>query len=177
MKRRLVIFLALIGLAATPLVAQFRADIGLNVPWRLGVRANSTETGLESESLNVLDSVFLVLPEVSLSYTGRVGPVTIGGGFRGFTFIVQSLLYPHLFAEVELGQVVAGLSVGGGVFPFIGLYNSIETGGIFIPDLKAHVKLGETFRLGGGVASVVGVGDGVSTPFLVYLSGIFVIDL
>ncbi|MFP4549291.1 MAG: hypothetical protein ACLFNT_00680 [Spirochaetales bacterium] len=177
MKRRLVIFLALIGLAATPLVAQFRADVGINVPRRIGFTDTSLDGELESASFNLLEVFTLVLPEVSISYTGEVGPLTLGGGFRGFTFILQSLLYPHLFAEVELGPVVTGLSVGGGVFPFIGLYNSIETAGIFIPDLKVQAKLGETFRLGGGVAAILGIGDGGGAPFLVYLSGIFVIDL
>jgi hypothetical protein len=177
MKRRLVILSVLIGLVVAPLVGQFRADIGLTVPWRLGFAGTSLEGEFESDSVNILESWFLVLPEVSISYAGKAGPFTVGAGFRGFTVIVQSFLYPHVFAEFELGPVVTGLSVGGGLFPFIGFVNTVQAAGLVIPDLKAHVKLGESFRLGGGTAALLGAGDGGGVPFLVYLSGVFVLDL
>jgi hypothetical protein len=176
MKRRFVLFCVLVAIAAAPVLGQFRADVGLNVPRRLGDRTTTLDGEVASESVSIAD-FFVVFPEVSIAYTSKVGPVTLGGGFRGFTVILQSILYPHVFAEVEFGPIVTGLSVGGGLFPFIGLLNTVHAAGIVVPDLKVQVKLGDSFRLGAGGAAILGAGTGEGTLYALYLSGMFVIDL
>lgn len=179
MKRILVILMVLLALAATPAVAQWRVDLGVNIPAVVGFSVSDIGTGESAnESVNILETLTIVLPEVGVSYYGSVGPVTLGGGLRGFTFLVQTLGYPYLYAEMELGPVVGQFSVGGLLFPYFGIVNGMGAESVVIPDLSAYLKLGENFRLGAGAAALMGLETGTDAfPYLIYLSGKFVLDL
>ena len=175
---RFVIFvLALAVLTAAPSFAEFRADFGVLIPWRIGASAQSGDEG-ESESFDVLQFATLPFPELMVSYSGDLGPITVGGGLRGFTIILQSLFWPALYAEADLGPAVVHLNLGGGAFWTFGvLGGAFETGGIFIPDLSAYLKIGKSFRLGLGVASIRGIEfdpDVEISPWVFYISGKFV---
>ena len=175
---RFVIFvLALAVLTAAPSFAEFRADFGVLIPWRIGASAQSGDESA-NDSFNVLQVGMLPFPELMVSYTGDLGPITVGAGLRGFTVIVQSLFWPALYAEADLGPAVVHLNLGGGAFWSFGIFESeFRTGGIFIPDLSAHLKIGQIFRLGLGVASIRGIEfdpEVEITPWVFYISGKFV---
>ncbi|TVQ24696.1 MAG: hypothetical protein EA382_08145 [Spirochaetaceae bacterium] len=173
----MVLILALAVFAAAPSFAQFRADFGVLIPWRIGAAAQSGDESA-NDSFDVLQFATLPFPELMVSYSGKVGPITVGGGLRGFSIILQSLFWPVVYAEAELGPAVVHLNLGGGAFWTFGVIgNALETGGIFIPDLSAYFKLGRSFRLGLGVASIRGIDfdpELTITPWVFYISGKFV---
>lgn len=179
MRKSLLFLVMLVALAATPAVAQWRVDLGLNVPAVAGFQATDVATDETfNESADILGTITLLLPEVSFSYYGSLGPVALGGGLRVFTFILQSVAYPYLYAEAELGPIVGSFSLGGLLFPYFGVVNGVGSASVVIPDLSGYVKLGESFRLGGGVAALMGVETGTQAfPYLLYLSGKFILDL
>ncbi len=128
-------------------MAEFQFDIGINVPYVLGVKTEDDNVG------DTLDYVFLV-PDIKFNYLHPVGPVKLGGGVRLWTFIIQSLAYPILTAEAELGRFVLNANAGGGLFMFFGLYNSLQTGAVFIPEVSAAYRLTPGFSVGTGLLLV-----------------------
>lgn len=174
MKRLLIVMFVLV-VVATSGFAQFRADIGFDIPWRLGATVTNAAGDQVSESLDVLSEFTFLLPDLMFSYEGVVGPVHLGVGARMFTLILESIAYPAAFAELDLGQLTVNFNVGGGAFLFFGLYNDLATGQLFLPDLSAHLKLGQSFRVGLGTIGLVGELLPDANPFIVYLSGKFVV--
>jgi hypothetical protein len=173
--KRLFSVLALLVIVSVLGFTQFRADLGIDIPWRLGATVTNAVGESETESLGVLSEITILLPEAMLAYEARLGPVNLGVGARVFTFIIESLAYPAAFAEVELGPVALNLNVGGGAFLFFGLYNHLGTASLFIPDLSAHLMLGKSLRVGLGGATLAGRVIEDAFPFIVYFSGKFVI--
>ncbi len=178
MKRIILFLLVLVVFSVTPAVAQWRVDLGLNIPASIGISARDVTTGESfNESTSILDAITILLPEASFSYTGSLGPVTLGGGFRGFTFLIQSFGFPYLYAEMELGPVVGQFSMGGLLFPYFGIVNGVASSGVVIPDLSGYLKVGESFRIGAGVASILGLeAEMQAFPYILYFSGKFVLD-
>jgi hypothetical protein len=175
--KRVFIALAIFAVVAAAGFADWRADIGVDIPWQLGATVEQGVLGddPQNESLNVLAELTILLPEVMIGYEGRLGPVNVGAGARVFTFILESLLYPAAFAEVDVGPVAVNLNVGGGGFLFFGLANQFQTANLWIPDLSAHLKLGESLRVGVGMASFLGGETQQVFPYVIYLSGKFVV--
>lgn len=174
MKRYVVVLLLVFSVSGLAF-SQFRADLGVDIPWRLGATVTNAVGDPETESLDVLSNITLLLPEAMVAYEARLGPVNLGIGARVFTFIIESLAYPAAFAEVELGPAAVNFNVGGGGFLFFGLFNHATSASLFIPDLSAHLKLGRSLRLGLGGAALVGSATQETFPFVVYLSGKFVV--
>ena len=173
--KRFWVVLAVLAIVAGSVTAEWRADIRFDIPWRLGVTIEGVEGESSSESVNVLQEITIILPNVIAGYGTKLGPISVGVGARLYTLILQSMVYPVGFAEVELGPVAVGFNVGGGVFGFFGLHNAFETSSILVPDLSAHFKIGRTFRLGLGGLMVLGVGEEVqqAVPHVLYISGMF----
>jgi hypothetical protein len=178
MKRIVFLILILVVLGITPAVAQWRADLGLNIPASVGISARDVTTGETfNESTSILDVITILLPEASFSYNGSLGPVTLGGGIRGFTFLIQSFGFPYLYAEMELGPVVGQFSMGGLLFPYFGIINGVGSASVVIPDLSGYFKIGESFRIGAGVAAIMGLeAEMEAFPYIVYFSGKFVLN-
>lgn len=173
MKKTMMILL--VALVATSAFAQFRADLGVNIPASVGVSVPNDFGGSDTGSVNILNEITLLFPEAMLAYELGLGPVNVGFGSRLFTLIIQSVAYPAAFAEVDLDPVVVNLNVGGAAFLFFGLWNSLEAGALLIPDLSAYLKLGKSFRIGAGVTTFLGAEEQQSFPYILYLSGKFVI--
>lgn len=168
MKRFMFCTAAILVLCGSLAMGEGRADIGFDVPFGLGgIGANSS---FSSEASTFFREHILPFPEASVYYTPSLGPVTFGLGMRAYTFILESIVWPNAFAEVSLGPVVFQGQVGGGAFLLFGLYNSFKTGANFFPDLSAWLKLGKTFRIGGGVMGMFLDGIDTSTiPAVFYL--------
>ncbi|HUW41311.1 MAG TPA: hypothetical protein VMV90_09885 [Rectinemataceae bacterium] len=168
MKRLALIAIVLVLLAA-PAFAQFRLDVGIIVPRGLG-----TTSGATSEGSFVSDWPFIPLPEAGLYYQGDLGLVKLGIGARAFSFILETILWPNAYAELDFGRFAVQAQFGGGAFAMFGLANSTSTGNVFIPDLSAWFKLGKerNLRLGGGIVGLdVPSVFGSDMPFLLYFGG------
>lgn len=181
--RKMLLVLLLIVAASGIGFAQWRADMGLDVVSSIGV-SFETETGTQTEALDVLSNVIVPLPDFSVAYEARLGPVNLGAGGRMFTLLLESVIYPNVFAEVQVGPIVGSLNVGGGLFMTFGLFTTGATGGqlanistqnFYLPDIAAAVQLGESFRLGAGMLALVSDQIQGTLPYLFYLNGKFLI--
>jgi hypothetical protein len=175
MRKLTVFFLACaIALVAIPSASsQMRLDIGVMVPRGAGITiGGATSTTLGSD---VGNWPFIPIPEAGLYYQGDLGFLKLGIGARAFSFILESIVWPNAYAELDLGRVAIEAQVGGGAFLMFGLVNPDPTfGNVVIPDLSAWLKLGKkgVFRLGGGVIGLwVPETFGDTMPFLIYFGG------
>ncbi len=172
--RKIAVLLLMLTVAGGAF-AQFRADIGVDIPVSVGVSIPNDLGGSDTQSVNILNEIALLFPEAMLSYEMGFGPLSVGVGGRLFTFLVETVAYPAAFAELELGPLAVNLNVGGFGFLFFGLWNSFETGALLIPDLSAQLKIGRSLRAGVGLATFLGAEGQESFPYTLYLSGKFVI--
>ena len=138
-----VVFLAALCLVSVS--AQARLDLGIDIPLRISAVVEG------SELTSGIDVPYtLPFPSAGLYYTFGAGPLNLGVGARMYSLILVSALWPNVIAELDLGPAILEAQLGGGAFLFFGLVSSTQTGAVFIPDLSAWFKLGNTLRVGGG---------------------------
>jgi len=173
MKKSILIAL-LIALVALPSIAQWRLDIGVDVPRGVGAVVGSDVLNSE-EAGTILSSSFFPFPEASIYYTFGGGTMLQAGvGLRCFTFIIESIAWPNIFAEFNFGPLAIEAQLGGGAFVVFGAYNNADFGKVFFPDLSAWFKIGkkQAFRLGVGFIGIFLPEVTTETvPFVFYLGG------
>jgi len=187
-----MILVALIALALiVPAAAQLRFDVGLYKPLGISI-TNLPEADSELKTLSegMAQQIWLMLPEVRLSYQLDLEPLPlkIGFGARGFSFIVVGAGWPNVFAELELGPLFVDAQIGGLLFGYYAL-NTFggDFGNVFIPDLSAWYGFGQkkNFRIGGGITmfyapdftnELADATGRTMIPFLYYISGKFAIE-
>ncbi len=144
-KRRLLMVLVVMCGSVAHLTAEVQIDLGLNVPYYVGITT-------EDDDLDAaLDWLFL-LPDAKVAWFHAVKPVRLGGGLRLWTLVLQSVVYPTLAVEADAGPFVLNAGAGGGMFLFFGLYSGLQTAGVFVPDLSVGYRFTESFSLGAGAA-------------------------
>ncbi|MFP4617275.1 MAG: hypothetical protein ACLFMZ_00400 [Spirochaetaceae bacterium] len=123
-------------------------DILVNRPLHLG--AGNLEKEFDNyEEVNEFSRKYpIVIPDLRGHLFMEAGPTRIGLGARGFSAILETVLWPTLTAEVDLGPVRLTGSMGGGLFGFIGLFNDIHTGRIWLPELTAAYMFNDWFHIG-----------------------------
>ncbi len=154
--------------------AQFRIDLAIDVPVKLGVSVSDLNGGSANESVDVLEFGTFPIPEALFAYQTSLGPVKVGAGIRVFSLILESIAWPHLYTELDLSPIVINAGIGGGGFMLFGLYNNVDTANLLIPDMHIAYKFGDTFRLGIGAMGFTG--NDLNTdvlPYIVYLTGRF----
>lgn len=154
--RRIVLVVAFTAVLVFSAFGQVRLDLGFDVPMTVGAISGSGVT-TSSEFGTFLREHPLPFPEASLYYQFEAGPVRFAPGVRFFTFILESVLWPNLIAELQVGPMFFEGQIGGLLFAVFGLYNNVDFGAVLIPDLSVWVGLGKErqFRLGGGVLGLV----------------------
>ena len=143
MKQKFIIIAILFLFTATYISAQVRVDVNLSVPIYGSIFTDSTETGQYVD-------YFTVVPDIMLHYVLGPDVIKVGFGGRMVTGIVENLIFPNAFVEIDLDLLVFNLSVGG---PFVfayGLESNIYSW--IIPDISMYFKLTDRFQLGGGVS-------------------------
>ncbi len=145
MKRKLLVLVGLLALTAAPAFCEWRFDIGVDAIFGFGALSDQ-----DADTLDFPEMTFLTLPMGEAGYEWDLGPVSLGAGVRGITLILVNLLWPDIFATLELGPAAIEAHLGGLAFLAVGLINDGTTGQVFIPELSAWFKLGKAFRLGGG---------------------------
>lgn len=154
--KRIILVAAFTAVLVFPAFSQARIDIGVDVPMTIGVIGNG-EIQTSNEAGDFLKEHILPFPEASFYYQFSVGPLTLAPGVRCFTFILESVLWPNVMAELELGPVYLQGQLGGLLFAAFGLYSNTDFGNVLLPDLSAWVGIGKErrFRLGGGVLGMM----------------------
>jgi hypothetical protein len=152
--------------------AQVRLDVCIDKPLYLGF-GNSENPNLGGVDIT---SVWILFPELQLTYQFGTPFLHGGVGARMFTFILESVLYPCAFVEVQVGPVTANLNVGGGWFGMFGLAGGRSaTGALFFPDLNVGVNLNDWFRLGGGVFAAWAQAIPSGVAYALYINARFII--
>jgi len=143
-KKTVIIGLVVILLgAALPAAADSQVDIGLHIPYYIGIETEDEDAGA------ALDYAFLV-PDLKYNYFLNESGIRLGVGVRLFTVILESMVYPIVTVETDIGQFRLSGHVGGGAFLFFGLFNSIETGQIVLPEVSVAYRFSESFSIGTG---------------------------
>lgn len=154
--KRIVLVAALAAVLVVPAFSQVRVDLGFDVPMTVGTLSSS---GVETsgEIGQFLREHWLPFPEASLYYQFKLGPLVLAPGVRMYTFILESVIWPNLMAEVQLGPVFVQGQLGGLFFAYFGLANKTDTGKVLMPDLSVWLGLGKQrrFRVGAGVLGLM----------------------
>lgn len=171
--KRIVLLALIIALVTGMAFGQLRIDVGIALPIGIGAVLEGSSLELNSTVGDFLSNTFLPLPEAALHYQFNLGMVKLGAGVRGFTFILETILWPNAFVEVDLGQFVAVAQLGGCAFALLGLASDFRTGRVFFPDLSAWFKLGQkqNIRLGAGIVGIYLPEQSSTFPVVVYLGG------
>ena len=172
--KKLVLIGIIILMVIPGAFAQFRIDLAIDVPAKIGISVSDLDGGSTNESIDVLEFGTFPVPEALFAYQTSLGPVKVGGGIRVFSLILESIAWPHIYAELDLSPIVINAGIGGGGFMLFGLYNNVDTANLLIPDLHIAYKFGNTFRLGIGAMGFTG-SDIYSDafPYMIYLTGRF----
>jgi len=157
--------------------AQVRIDVNISKPLYLGAGSTASGGPVDLGSIDVT-AAWVFFPEVQLYYQFGGEALHAGVGVRVFTFILQSILYPAAYVELELGPVVANLNVGGGWFGTFGLAGTgSQAGAVFFPDLNVGFNLTPWFRLGGGVYAAWAKAIPEGFLYAVYVDARFIVVL
>lgn len=151
MKRLFAVCLVAAALAL-PVAAQMRLDIGVDIPKGVGLATTSSVSTVQ-EAAEALSTYWIPVPSAGIYYQFDLGMLKLAAGIRGYSFILASVGWPNLLADVELGPFVIEGQLGGGVFGWYALnQGDLVWGKAFIPDLSAWLALGKKkiFRIGGG---------------------------
>ncbi len=173
MKKMIFLVLIIAVLIVPSAFAQFRLDMGIKVPLKMGVNFSELSGGTDT-AVNVIENFTFLFPEVSGTYQFALGPLKVGAGLQMYTLILESIAWPMAFVELDLSPVVINAKIGGLAYLLFGFYNYADTGNLVIPEINAYFKLGKSFRLGGGV--MVFTSKDLATdalPYVLYLGGSF----
>jgi len=175
MKKTALLVLVLLGVSAAAF-AEVRLDIGFDVPRGIGGVVDG-EADISDETVDFFNTYIFPFPEAGIYYQESFGPLRVGGGLRVFTFILESIYWPNVYVEYDVWKMTLALQMGGGVFGLFGLYNTLEAGQVFLPDLSAWFRIGDTFRVGGGALGLLvpELTDGMG--FVYYLGAKFAVKL
>ncbi|MGM0432189.1 MAG: hypothetical protein ACQEQU_05690 [Spirochaetota bacterium] len=169
-KKRVILLLIAVVFAfgaAGNVAAETQYDIGLNVPLYFGITASDTTEGGISD---LSDYAFLV-PDVKITYFFGDGNFKFGPGIRGFSFIVESLVYPTVNAQLEMDPITISAGVGGQLFAFFGLWNQFVSEPVYVADLSATYRMNDWLHLGAGATGLM-LGDASTfkenMPYTIY---------
>jgi hypothetical protein len=130
--------------------AQVRLDVNVSIPFYNGIEVEG------SEGIGDFSSYAFLIPDLMLSYVFDFEIIKIGIGARMLTFIVESVMWPNAFVELDLSPLVINVSCGGGIFAYFGVVSGVETSSLIIPDACAYFKFNDWFQAGVGVVLFVG---------------------
>lgn len=171
--KRITVLALIIVLAGGAAFAQPRIDVGIDLPIGIGSVLDGTSLEVTSTVGNFLATTFLPLPEAGLYYQIDLGGFKIGAGARAVSLILQTIIWPNAFFELDLDVFVVEAQLGGGAFVLFGRVNDFQTGRVFFPDLSGWFKVGkdQNIRLGGGIAGVFLPGQSSTFPVVFYVGG------
>jgi len=152
--------------------AQFRLDFGVALPVFEGI--NLRELGVSGGA--TISQYLFLLPTIEAAYQFGEGPVRFGVGAKAVTFIVESLLWPNAFIEIDLNQVVIRGDLGGGAFLSFGRVNQVPDNSWtwVVPQIDVSFAHTNWFRLSGGAIALAPFSNMNKSGFLLYVSARFI---
>jgi hypothetical protein len=185
MKKTVFVLVAVMVLlvSAVSASAELRLDLDVNIPVWFGYSVNGAGAGTWNQ-------YFIPFPDARIAWQFGEGLIDGGVGIRAFTFIIENILWPEGFIELNVDHFTFSASAGGFVFLEFGLLSSALQSagvnnlsgfhGVLIPDLNAAWRVTDWFRLGVGVFMIAPFGadiGGVLNSFVYsgYINARFVI--
>ncbi len=153
MFKRILTGVVLAMVFLTPALAEVRFDLGFNVPLGLGGISSSGTTTV-GEATDFLTSHIIPLPHADVYFQMPFDTFRFGGGVRIYTFILESVFWPNVYIEKDVWKFTFVGQAGGGLFGTFGLFNSLQTGRVLIPDVSVWFRAGPSLRLGGGITGL-----------------------
>lgn len=154
----LVVVVVVLLTGAVSASAQLRLDMDVNLPLFFG-----------SSSGDAAWNHFVPFPNGRLAWQFGGGLIDGGVGARAFTFIIENILYPEGYIELNIEQFTFSFNVGGFAFLEFGLLSDALSSaginnlsgfhGLILPDLNAAWRVNDWFRLGGGVFMIAPFGS------------------
>lgn len=178
MKSRVVLMalvVVLSSLVGTNAFAQFRMDIDINVPFSATLVSDimAINGGTNAASTSI-PFTFLV-PDVKALGQAELGIVRLGGGVRLFSIILETILFPEVFAEVKLGPVAANLSLGGYAYGLVGIYSNLHFWNVMTIDASLGFDVTNWFRAQVGFFGLTPFDDMNNFVGVVYAGGKFIL--
>jgi hypothetical protein len=162
-----------IGTASAQSV-QFRMDG--NLSWAIGFFAVSGST--VSGTFGDVMKLAIIVPEFDAYAQLNMDIVRIGLGFRLFTIILESVIIPDVFCELNIDPLVIRLGVTGGALFIFGIVPiDPQFGPTFASDLYVGFKISELFRLGAGCSFIVDLNHSDIALLTPYINAKLVIAL
>ena len=176
MKRRHIVAVVAAVLLCAEAVgagAQFRLDFAVSMPVFQGI--NLRDLGVSGGA--TISQYLFLLPAIEATYQFGEGPVRFGAGAKAVTFIIESLLWPDAFIEIDLNHVVIRGDLGGGLFLSFGRVNQVPDNSWtwVIPQIDVGMKLNDWFRISGGVIALAPFDTMNTFGFLLYVNARFTV--
>lgn len=176
MKRRHIVAVVVAVLLCAEAVgasAQLRFDFEVAFPVFEGI--NLGDLGVSGGA--TISQYLFLLPMIEATYQFGEGPVRFGVGAKAVTFIIESLLWPNAFIEIDLNPVVIRGDLGGGVFLSFGRVNQVpDTSWTWvIPQIDVSFAHTDWFRLSGGVIALAPFDTMNKFGFLLYVNARFIV--
>ena len=164
--------------------AQVRLDIDINDPLYFGFSSAGVPQGMWNPY------PYIPIPDAKLMYQFPLGPVNLGAGVRVFTLIIENILYPEIYAELNLNPFFIDASVGGFGFLMFGLLSDVLSGvgvnslngfySVVLPDVSVGYKVNDVFRISAGILAIAPFDSSLSgvlanNVFAGYLKATFVV--
>lgn len=174
MKRRsivIVLVTVMLCAAAFNASAQFRLDIDLAWPVKAGINIGDLGISVATD----INQYLIILPQIEATYQFGEGPLRFGVGAKAVTFIVESILWPNAFVELELSPIVIRGDLGGGLFFLFGISTQLldNSWSWVVPQVDVGVKLTDWFRLSGGMIALAPFNNMNNFGYLLYLNARF----
>ena len=153
--------------------AQFRLDFGVGLPVFQGINLKDLHV---SGGATISQYLFL-LPTIEPTYQFGEGPVRFGVGAKAVTFVIESLLWPNAFIEIDFNQVVIRGDLGGGMFLSFGRVNQVPDNSWtwVIPQLDVSFAHTDWFRISGGAIALAPFDTINNFGFLLYVNARFIV--
>ncbi len=176
MKRRLIVMVVvavLLCAVAFSAGAQFRLDFDVAWPVYAGIKFG--DLGISGGT--DIGQYLIILPMVEATYQFGEGPIRFGVGAKAVTFIVENVLWPNAFIEIELNPVVIRGDFGGFFFFAFGLGNQLldNSWTWVVPQIDVGFKVNDWFRLSGGAIALAPFDNMNNFGFLLYVNARFTV--
>ena len=176
MKRHLFVIVLIMVLCCAGAIsagAQFRLDI--SIAWPIYAGINFGDLGFSGGT--DIGQFLILLPMVDAAYQFGEGPLRIGVGAKAGTFIIESLLWPNAYVEMDLDPIVIRGDFGGFLFLALGRVNEVLPDSVtwVVPQVDVGIRLTDWFRLSGGAIALAPFNNMNNFGFLLYVNARFII--
>jgi hypothetical protein len=164
--RRLIGLAAFFAVLGVPLFAEIdsgiRFDFGLDgilvSTSPMAVMEDAAMGGVSMDTGGLSRSGF-ILPIGSIGIYGQVDlgdSLHLGAGFRGYSYVIASAVWPAAYIEADLWKFTLNASVGGGLVAYHYLILPFfSTGGFMLPELSVWYNWNSLVRVGIGVIALM----------------------